>query len=419
MPTNDNNTLKYNHREKSLKVPWVIYVDFEFLPIKQQVCQNNPNDSYTERKAIHDACGYSLDLVSSFDSKQNKHSFYREKDCTKKFSKDLNEQATKITNSKEKDMIPLTAKGIESYEKQNVCHICKKEFCYEKNEKNKFTLYQKVRDHCHYTRKFSGAAHIICNLRFKVQREIPVITHNGSKYVDHFIIKVLAEEFKGQFECLGEITEKYITLSVPIKKENDDDGKTITYKIKFIDSCRFMQSKLSDLVNNLSEINNKECKKCMERKKIRSECEFIGLKNNRLKYKCIKCNDISTKSVDDLKKKFPKTYKFCNGNLNKFVLLLRKGVYPYEYMDSWERFNETSLPPKESFYSELNLEDISDKDYLHAQKVWDAFEIRNLGEYHDLYVQTDTLLLADVFEKFRDKGIEIYGLDPSHFLSAP
>ena len=88
-------------------------------------------------------------------------------------------------------------------------------------------------------------------------------------------------------------------------------------------------------------------------------------------------------------------------------------------MDSWERFNETSLPPKESFYSELNLEDISDKDYLHAQKVWDVFEIRNLGEYHDLYVQADTLLLADVYEKFRDKYIEIYELYPSYFLSAP
>ena len=103
----------------------------------------------------------------------------------------------------------------------------------------------------------------------------------------------------------------------------------------------------------------------------------------------------------------------------KFVLLLRKGVYPYEYMDSWERFNETLLPPKEAFYSELNLEDISDKDYLHAQKVWNKFGIGNLGEYHDLYVQTDTLLLADVYEKFRDKCIEIYRLDPSYFLLAP
>ena len=180
-----------------------------------------------------------------------------------------------------------------------------------------------------------------------------------------------------------------------------------------------MQSTLSDLVDNLSEINNKDCKKCMERKKIRSECEFIGLKDNRLKYKCKECNDTSAKSVDDLIEKFPRTYKFCNGNLNKFVLLLRKGVYPYEYMDSWERFNETSLPAKESFYSELDLEDISDKDYSHARKVWDVFETKNIGEYHDLYVQTDTSLLADIFEKFRDKCIETYGLDPSYFLSAP
>ena len=105
---------------------------------------------------------------------------------------------------------------------------------------------------------------------------------------------------------------------------------------------------------------------------------------NRLKYKCKECNDISAKSIDELIKKFPRTYKFCNGDHNKFILLLRKGVYPY---DSWERFNETSLPPKESLHNELSLEDISDKDYLHAQKVWDVFEIRNLGEYHDLYVQ--------------------------------
>ena len=118
-------------------------------------------------------------------------------------------------------------------------------------------------------------------------------------------------------------------------------------------------------------------------------------------------------------KRFANTFEFCNGDTNKFILLLRKGVYPYEYMDSWERFNETSLPDKKAFYSELNLEDITDKDYEHAQKVWEVFEIKNLGEYHDLYVQSNTLLLADVFENFRDKCIEIYELDPAHFLSAP
>ena len=265
-------------------------------------------------------------------------------------------------------MISLTESENKFYKDQEVCHICKKEF-YDKNEKNKFKLYQKVRDHCHYTGKFRGPAHSICNLRCKVQQEIPVMIHNGSKYDYHFIIKELDGGFKGQFECLGENTEKYITFCVPIKKENNDDNKVITYKIKFIDTCRFMQSRLSDPIDNLSEINNKDCKKCMERKKIISECEFIGLKDNRLKYKCKECDDKSTKSVDDLIKKFPITYKFCDGNLNKFALLLRKGVYPYEYMDSWERSNETLLPPKKAFYSELNLEDISDKDYLHAQKV--------------------------------------------------
>ena len=97
-------------------------------------------------------------------------------------------------------------------------------------------------------------------------------------------------------------------------------------------------------------------------------------------------------------------------------MLLRKCVYPYEY--SWERFNETSLPPKKDFYSELTLEDISDKGYAHAQKVFEEY-CTDIGDYHDLYVQTDTLLLADVFENFRNKCLEISGLDPSYFLSAP
>ena len=169
---------------------------------------------------MHEPCGYSLDLVSSFDSKQNKHSFYRGKDCIKMFCRDLKELGTKIINYEKKDMIPLTDSENKFYEEQKEFHICQK-------------------DHCHYTRNFRGAAHSICNLRYKVPQEIPVKIHNGSKYDYHFIIRELAEEFKGQFECLGENTEKYITFSVPITKENDDD-KTITYKIKFIDTCRFM-----------------------------------------------------------------------------------------------------------------------------------------------------------------------------------
>ena len=141
-----------------------------------------------------------------------------------------------------------------------------------------------------------------------------------------------------------------------------------------------MATSLSNLADNLSEINNKNCKKCMERNKIKSECRYIKQKENKLIYKCKKCNDISYKSVNGFIEKFRSICEFCNKDLNKFVLLIRKGVYPYEYMDSWEKFNERSLPDKEYFYSQLNLECITDEDYVHAQKVYDAFELENLGE---------------------------------------
>ena len=119
----------------------------------------------------------------------------------------------------------------------------------------------------------------------------------------------------------------------------------------------------------------------------------------------------------ELIKRFANTYSFCSKDLNKFILLLRKGVYPYEYMDNWERFDETSLPDNESFYSSLNMENIDDIDYRHGNNVFKKFKLKNLGEYHDLYVQSDTLLLADVFENFRNMCIKVYELYPAHFLS--
>ena len=191
------------------------------------------------------------------------------------FSKYLKNQATKIINYEKKEMIPLTNDEKKSYEKQKVCYICKKEFYTNKNDENEFKLKHKVRDHCHYN------THSICNLRCKIPREIPVVFHNGSTYDYHFIIKQLAEEFKGEFKCLGENTEKYITFSVPIKKELDNNI-TIIYKLKFIDSCRFMLTSLSDFAENLSETNKKECNACMKRKNIKSECDFVEFKNNRL-----------------------------------------------------------------------------------------------------------------------------------------
>ena len=168
-------------------------------------------------------------------------------------------------------------------------------------------------------------------------------------------------------------------------------------KLKFIDSFRFMPSPLSELVDKMSgNFNSIKCKSCTE--------------NNR----CQKCKKV----IEGLIKKFPSIYQFCNGDLIKLILLLRKGVYPYEDMDNWEKFDETTLPPKEAFYSNLNLENISDEACTHVQKVWEVFEIKNCGECNDLYVQSDTLLLTGVFENFRNMYLEIYELDPTYFVSA-
>ena len=275
MSDEENKILKYNHGEKSLKAPFMIYADLECLLEKMHSCQNNPEKSYTE-KTKHIPSGYSLFTNCSFDETKNKLDCYKGEDCMERFCKDLREHAMKIIDYEEKEMIPLTDKENVSYEKQKVCYICKKEFSTDENDKNAFKLYHKVRDHCHYTGKFRGAAHSICNLRYKTPKEIPIVFHNGSTYDYHFIINKLAKEFDGQLECLGENTEKYITFSVPISKELDN-GKTITYRLKFIDSFRFMSTSLSSLVDNLSEKRHSDkCKDC------KSERDYTSAKDNHL-----------------------------------------------------------------------------------------------------------------------------------------
>ena len=239
--------------------------------------------------------------------------------------------------------------------------------------------------------------------------------HNGSTYDYHFIIKELVKEFNRNFECLEENTEKYITFSVPIKKKIKNKDLEITYKIKFVDSYRFMASSLSKLVDNLSEvIHNNKCVNC------NSWLDYIKTKTEKLILECYNCKQRYRKTINkELIKRFASTYSFCNNNLNKFILLLRKGVYPYEYVDNWQRFKETLLTSKESFYSNLNMENIEDIDYRHGNNVFNKYKLKNLGDYHDLYVQSDTLLLADVFENFRNTCLKVYELNPANFLSLP
>ena len=404
MPSPNNNLIKYNQGEKSLELPFIIYADLECLLKKIDTCYNNPDLSSTTKINQHIPSEYSIYTNCSFDKSNNKLSYYRGEDCMKRFCKDLKDHATKIIDFKKKTMIPLTKEEEDNYNKENTCYICKKDF---NND-------MKVRDHCHFTGKYRGAAHNTCNLRYKIPKNIPVIFHNGSTYDYHFIIKELALKFNGNFECLGENTEKYRTFSVPIKKKIEEN-MDITYKIKFIDSFRFMATSLSKLVDNLTDnIHNDKCIKC------KSNLCFVRAMNEKLIFKCIDCEKEYEKEFNkELIERFANTYKFCDNDLNKFIMFLRKGVYPYEYIDGWDKFNEKIIPSKELFCSNLALENITKTDYAHANNVFKKFNINNLGEYHDLYVRSDTLLLADIFENFRQSCLKNYELDPAHFVSLP
>ena len=197
-------------------------------------------------------CLHNVHLIQQ----KNRLDYCRDKNCMRNFCLDLGEHVAKIINYEKKEMIPLTKEEERPHRTSRKCYIYKKKFSTDDNNKK----YHKVR----------GAGHDICDLRYKIPKEIPVVFHNGSTYDYHFIIKELAEEFEGEFECLGENAEKYITFSVPIKKEttkkdkNGNDKITkISYKIEFIDSFRFMSSSLTNFVDNLSEgLHSDKCTNC-------------------------------------------------------------------------------------------------------------------------------------------------------------
>ena len=220
-------------------------------------------------------------------------------------------------------------------------------------------------------------------------------------------------------ENLDENTEKYKTFPVSIKKEiikKDKNGNDkimkISYKIKFIDSFRLMSRSLSSLVDNLSEgLHGDKCIDC------KSCLDYMITKDDQLIFKCFECKKHYKKEFS--KEVIKRFNECCNRDIPKFILLLRKGFYPYKCMNSWGRFDETSLSNKEALYSSLNMENITDVVHRHTNNASKKFKLKHVGEYHDLYVQSDTILLADVFENFRSKCIEIYDLDPAHFLSPP
>lgn len=370
--------IKFKNLKNKQRAPFVIYADFEsFLEKKDEPVKKNLREGETSNTNItqkHIPSGFFYLVVTRGNYNLPMEYTYKyikfEEDDTEYSVANKSIKALLDTCNKVKKMLNVEMKMTEEdklkFKRATHCHICKNKLMCNKEKK----YIDKVRDHDHLTGEYRGAAHKACNLNYSHKRsKIPIFCHNSKGYDNHFLIKGISniKSDKGVIRLVPENKEKY---------------KTIQYgDLEFKDSFSFLSSSLSSLVDNLQN----------------------GKAKHRFKY---------------LEKYAPLLF---NKKMTEedFNLIKRKGVYPYEYMDSFQKFKETKLPAIEKFYSSLNYESVSKADYEHAQFVWKKFNIKNLEEYHRLYLITDVLLLADVFERFRDISIENYSLDPAHYITLP
>ena len=363
-------TQYFKNHFKSQNVPFVVYADFESFTKPISSHQPDPEESYTKKYQKHEPSGFCY-YIKCFDDSvysQDPVIFTKESeqdDVAQIFVNTLEENIRDIYQEFrfQKKMI-FGPEDQKVYEKSTHCHICKQPLT--PNDKTNYT----VRDHCHFTGKFRGAAHNSCNLSYRKPKFFPVIFHNLAGYDSHLFIKNLGKT-EGEIDCIPNNEEKYIsfTKKIIVDTFTNKEGEEIEVKrdLRFIESFKFLSTGLDKLVANLTD--------------------------------------------------YPEISKFFQDP--QLQLLLRKGVYPYDYVNSLEKLQETSLPPKEAFYSKLNEEDILDEDYQHAQNVWTTFEMKTMREYHDLYLESDVLLLADVFENFRKVSLQNYELDPCWYYTAP
>ena len=372
-----NTFLRFKNFRYSEKAPFVIYADFESLIKPMDNCDPNPNHSYTKKYQKHEPISFCY-YIECFDNSLCKEIFNddtkrkqlksyiktkpEDPDSIDVFIKWLEDDVKYIANIKPKKMV-LTKEEEKQFNMTSDCWICGEEL---ENDR--------VRDHCHYTGRYRGAAHNSCNLKYRKPESVPVFFHNLTGYDSHLFIKKLgSSNNKENIKCIPNNEEKYITFTKTIitgqytNKKGEDKDKT--FDIVFKDSLKFMSSSLGALVNNLPK---------------------NGFKNISKYY--------TPEQVE---------------------LIKQKGFYPYEYMDREEKFNEPNPPPQDVFYSKLSGKGITEKNYKHVWNVWNSFNMETMKDYHKLYNETDVLLLADVFENFRDLCLKIYGLDPVYYYTAP
>ena len=361
-----NTSIHFKKYFKQFPVPFVVYADFECFTKPMSSCSPNPKDSYNYNYQKHEPSGFCFYAKGIVPGIHIKPIIYTKTSEDEDVAKVFVEKLTELTKGIYNDFylrpkpLRLTRAEQKSFEEATICHICSK-----KLEK------YKVRDHCHFTGQYRGAAHNKCNLECRKPKVLPVIFHNLQGYDAHLFIKQLAK-LEGKLDCIPSTEEKYISFSKTIKvgeyKDCSGSSFDVNFEIRFLDSFKFLQTSLANLVSNLQP--------------------------------------------DD----FHNTKHVFKKNTE---LLTRKGVYPYDYVFSLEKLSETCLPPKEEFYSKLNDEDISDEDYQHAINVWNTFGCKTLRDYHDLYLKSDVLLLVDVFENFRKTCLHHYKLDPAHYYTSP
>ena len=350
MPKPKSN-IKFKNYNHSLRVPFVIYADFECLLHNINTCQPNPEKSYINKYQKHYPISFTY-YVKYSNGYYKKPVTYIGEDASKVFVEMMKKESIEIKKVYDKiiPMKKLTKQELIDFKNAKTCHICGYDF----NEKDK-----KVRDHDHLTGKYRGAAHNECNLNYNNPTFLPVYIHNLANYDVHLFIKELGYD-KENIDVIPNNEEKYISFSKNVK-----DG----IKLRFLDTFKFMASSIDALSSNLK------------------------------------------------KEQFRETTKHFPNEL--LDLVIKKGVYPYEYMDDIKKFEENKLPDKKYFYSRLNKSDISDDEYNHAKIVWEKFNIKNLEEYTRLYNETDVLILADIFENFRDVCLKTYKLDLSWYFTAP
>ena len=362
-----NTFIKFKNYVYSERAPFTIYADFESMLKPLETCEPDPNKSYTLKYQKHEPVSF-VYYIKSFNEnvyKSKLRSYIKENeedpDVIDVFINWL-EEDVKIISELGNEKMKITTEEEEEFKQASNCWICG----------NLLNLGDRVRDHCHYTGRYRGAAHNICNLKYSKPNNISVFFHNLAGYDSHLFIKKLGVT-AGAIDCIPNNEENYISFSKTIKTGEYTNKKGEThdkfFKIIFKDSLKFMASSLDALVNNLPE----------------------GTLNNLNKY-------FTSKQVK---------------------LLKQKGFFPYEYLDSIEKLKDIKPPKQEAFYSKLTGKGINNINYYHVLKVWRTWKMKTFKEYLELYNITDVLLLADVFENFRDICLKNYGLDPVHYYTAP